>query len=277
MPDELRHVERERAVRADHVERERDHHAGDPERDQVDHEEQHVLPAQAGAGPVREGPVPVGEVGDRGGDAGGDDVRGRRAEPDAEVHQVEQADVDEEVDDADDPECRDLLEQHPPGRAETVEQRHRRSVRGPRAAPRGGTACVSAAARGDTIGACPTSTLSRKTSAAPSPTSPVRSSRRWRTATTSGPSSRTRWSSRWRELGLFGLPFPEEYGGMGGDYLSLCLAIEELARVDSSVAITLEAGGVARRDAGLPVRHRGAEAGVAAAAVQRARRWARSG
>ncbi len=44
------------------------------------------------------------------------------------------------------------------------------------------------------------------------------------------------------ELGLFGLPFPEEYGGMGGDYFALCLAIEELARVDQSVAITLEAG-----------------------------------
>ncbi len=44
------------------------------------------------------------------------------------------------------------------------------------------------------------------------------------------------------KLGLFGLPFPEELGGMGGDYLSLCLAIEELARVDQSVAITLEAG-----------------------------------
>jgi short/branched chain acyl-CoA dehydrogenase len=44
------------------------------------------------------------------------------------------------------------------------------------------------------------------------------------------------------ELGLFGLPFPEEYGGMGGDYFALCLAIEELGRVDSSVAITLEAG-----------------------------------
>ena len=44
------------------------------------------------------------------------------------------------------------------------------------------------------------------------------------------------------KLGLFGLPFPEEYGGMGGDYLALCLALEELARVDSSVAITLEAG-----------------------------------
>jgi short/branched chain acyl-CoA dehydrogenase len=44
------------------------------------------------------------------------------------------------------------------------------------------------------------------------------------------------------EMGLFGLPFPEEYGGMGGDLLALCLAVEELARVDSSVAITLDAG-----------------------------------
>jgi alkylation response protein AidB-like acyl-CoA dehydrogenase len=44
------------------------------------------------------------------------------------------------------------------------------------------------------------------------------------------------------QMGLFGLPFPEEYGGMGGDYFALCLALEELARVDSSVAITLEAG-----------------------------------
>ncbi|MEV0821462.1 acyl-CoA dehydrogenase family protein [Nonomuraea rubra] len=42
-------------------------------------------------------------------------------------------------------------------------------------------------------------------------------------------------------MGLFGLPIPEEYGGMGGDYFALCLALEELARVDSSVAITLEA------------------------------------
>ncbi|SNQ50233.1 acyl-CoA dehydrogenase, short-chain specific [Frankia canadensis] len=44
------------------------------------------------------------------------------------------------------------------------------------------------------------------------------------------------------KMGLFGLPFPVEYGGMGGDFFALCLAIEELARVDSSVAITLEAG-----------------------------------
>ncbi|MFS8479796.1 MAG: acyl-CoA dehydrogenase family protein, partial [Micromonosporaceae bacterium] len=43
------------------------------------------------------------------------------------------------------------------------------------------------------------------------------------------------------KMGLFGLPFPEEYGGMGGDYFALCLALEELARIDSSVAITLEA------------------------------------
>jgi len=47
--------------------------------------------------------------------------------------------------------------------------------------------------------------------------------------------------ARMGKLGLFGLPFPEEYGGMGGDYFALCLALHELARVDSSVAITLEA------------------------------------
>jgi short-chain 2-methylacyl-CoA dehydrogenase len=43
------------------------------------------------------------------------------------------------------------------------------------------------------------------------------------------------------KMGLFGLPFPEDAGGMGGDYFTLCIALEELARVDSSVAITLEA------------------------------------
>ncbi|MFD3703765.1 acyl-CoA dehydrogenase family protein [Nocardia sp. NPDC058658] len=44
------------------------------------------------------------------------------------------------------------------------------------------------------------------------------------------------------EMGLFGLPFPEEFGGMGGDYFALCLALEELGKVDQSVAITLEGG-----------------------------------
>ncbi|WCO68602.1 acyl-CoA dehydrogenase family protein [Iamia majanohamensis] len=44
------------------------------------------------------------------------------------------------------------------------------------------------------------------------------------------------------ELGLFGLPFPEEYEGGGADLTTLCIAIEEIARVDQSMAITLEAG-----------------------------------
>lgn len=44
------------------------------------------------------------------------------------------------------------------------------------------------------------------------------------------------------EMGLFGLPFPREYGGQGRDYLDLCLAVEQLARVDQSIAVTLEAG-----------------------------------
>jgi len=43
------------------------------------------------------------------------------------------------------------------------------------------------------------------------------------------------------ELGLMGIPFPEQYGGGGADYLSYAVAIEELARVDSSVAITVAA------------------------------------
>jgi short-chain 2-methylacyl-CoA dehydrogenase len=44
------------------------------------------------------------------------------------------------------------------------------------------------------------------------------------------------------ELGLFGLPFPAEYGGSGADFTTFCLAVEELGRVDSSMAITLSAG-----------------------------------
>ena len=42
-------------------------------------------------------------------------------------------------------------------------------------------------------------------------------------------------------LGLFGLPFPEAYGGSDADAITLCLAIEELGRVDQSVGITLSA------------------------------------
>jgi short/branched chain acyl-CoA dehydrogenase len=43
------------------------------------------------------------------------------------------------------------------------------------------------------------------------------------------------------DLGLFGIPFDERYDGMGGDFLTLCLAIEEIGRVDQSLGITLEA------------------------------------
>jgi len=43
------------------------------------------------------------------------------------------------------------------------------------------------------------------------------------------------------ELGILGIPFPEEYGGSGGDYLAYAIAVEELARVDGSCAITVEA------------------------------------
>jgi alkylation response protein AidB-like acyl-CoA dehydrogenase len=44
------------------------------------------------------------------------------------------------------------------------------------------------------------------------------------------------------DLGLFGLPFGPEHGGSGGDFTSLCVAIEEIGRVDQSMGITLEAG-----------------------------------
>jgi short/branched chain acyl-CoA dehydrogenase len=44
------------------------------------------------------------------------------------------------------------------------------------------------------------------------------------------------------DLGLFGLVFPEEWGGSGGDFVSLCIAIEEIGRVDQSMGITLSAG-----------------------------------
>jgi butyryl-CoA dehydrogenase len=43
------------------------------------------------------------------------------------------------------------------------------------------------------------------------------------------------------ELGLLGLPFPEEYGGAGADFLSYCIALEEIGRGDAAVGITMEA------------------------------------
>ena len=79
------------------------------------------------------------------------------------------------------------------------------------------------------------------------------------------------------KMGLFGLPFPEEHGGMGGDYFALCLALEELARVDSSVAITLEA---AVSLGAMPIYRFGTDeqkAALAARGWSAARRWPRSG
>jgi len=46
---------------------------------------------------------------------------------------------------------------------------------------------------------------------------------------------------RMGELGILGLPFPEEYGGSGGDYIGQVIALEEIARVSGSMAITLDA------------------------------------
>ena len=44
------------------------------------------------------------------------------------------------------------------------------------------------------------------------------------------------------DLGLFGIVFPEEWGGGGGDFTSLCIAVEEIGRIDQSIGITLSAG-----------------------------------
>jgi len=58
-------------------------------------------------------------------------------------------------------------------------------------------------------------------------------------------------------MGLFGLPFPTEYGGQGRTYFELCLAIEQLSRADQSIGVTLEAGvGLGA----MPVYRRGTEA-----------------
>ena len=62
------------------------------------------------------------------------------------------------------------------------------------------------------------------------------------------------------ELGLMGIPFPEEYGGAGGDSLAYALAVEELTRVDSLGGDHDVRAHVAGHAAGLPVRLRGAEA-----------------
>ena len=74
-----------------------------------------------------------------------------------------------------------------------------------------------------------------------------------------------------------GIPFPEEVGGGGGDTLAYALAVEELTRVDSSVAITLCAHTSLGTQPIYLFGSAGAESGVAAAACAPARCSARSG
>ena len=66
------------------------------------------------------------------------------------------------------------------------------------------------------------------------------------------------------ELGLFGLIAPEEYGGSGADFTSLCVAIEEIGRVDQSIGATLEAGVGLGINPIVDIRHRRAEGNLAA-------------
>ena len=65
------------------------------------------------------------------------------------------------------------------------------------------------------------------------------------------------------ELGWMGIPFPEEVGGAGGSTLQYAVAVEELTRVDSSVAITMCAHTSLGDAADLPVRRRRAEGATA--------------
>ncbi len=63
-----------------------------------------------------------------------------------------------------------------------------------------------------------------------------------RTSTGGKPPASRRWTrSAMADLGLFGIVFGEEWGGSGGDFTSLCIAIEELGAVSQSLGITLSA------------------------------------
>ena len=69
--------------------------------------------------------------------------------------------------------------------------------------------------------------------------------------------------ARMGKLGLFGLPFPEEYGGMGGDFFALCVALHELGQGRLVGRHHPRGGGGTRRDADLPVRQPGAARALA--------------
>ena len=143
-----------------------------------------------------------------------------------------------------------------------------RDDRGPAASTTAGSHGVSVRSARDALRTRLTSTRRSARSCA---TSPRPRSRRTPRPGTASTCSRPTWCWRMGELGLFGIPFPEEYGGGGADLTTLCVAIEELGRVDQSMAITLEAGVGLGANPIHQLRHRGAAAAVAARPVRRPR------
>ncbi len=75
-------------------------------------------------------------------------------------------------------------------------------------------------------------------------------------------------------LGLIGIQFPEDYGGAGMSALDYCICIEELARVDPSIALSVAAHNGLCRGPPVHVRQRGAEAPLPRAAGQGREAWA---
>ena len=112
---------------------------------------------------------------------------------------------------------------------------------------------------------------------APCATSPTARSRRSRRSSTARSRSPTRSSPSSASSGWMGIPFPEEFGGAGGDTLAYALAVEELTRVDSSVGDHAVRAHVARHAAGLPVRAPRSRSRAAARTCARAASSAPSG
>ena len=166
------------------------------------------------------------------------------------------------------------LDQRPQSAPQAAAGSARRVRRGPRPRFVSGHAADRTTVRPAPLGqmaACSsTSATITGCCARPCATSPSRRSPRSPSSSTRPRAFPTRSSARLGELDLMGIPYPEEYGGAGGDSLAYALAVEELARVDSSVAITLCAHTSLGHPAAVPVRLRGAEAAMDAAPVRRA-------
>src|SRR5512135_2703712 len=243
-------VDREQAGQPEHVAGEAQRAQRDEQPDRVQHHEQAVLSAQPRARPVGERPVPVAEVG-----AGRrHDRRQRlgRQRPEAHtaVQHVEQADIDDVAERSHDPELGQLVHQELPAGVELPDEAHvRRSWRSAvtgRAYP-----CHATINATTPRVACHVKEVTVLDFRLTEEQETLRKTVEQFARTVVAPKAHEYDESgafpydvvrQMAGMGLFGLPFPEEYGGMGGDYFALCLAIEELARADSSVAITLEAG-----------------------------------